>query len=106
MKAIEWEAPALAMLAASHWVTAYEREEKPRKRLRYETEVECDGIVYWLMCEIGLDERERRATSMICGIEPQFLDVPVRIVGNMGKAIGETLPVLCNFLSGYGVIYV
>ena len=33
-------------------------------------------------------------------------DMPVRIIGNMGKAIGEILPVLNNFLDSYGVIYV
>ena len=43
---------------------------------------------------------------MICGIEPQYTDMPVRVTGNMGKAVGEILPVLNNFLSSYGVVYV
>ena len=51
-------------------------------------------------------EREHKAVSMMCGIEPQYTDMPVRIIGNMGKAIGEILPVLNNFLDSYGVIYV
>lgn len=106
MRTIEWEAPVLATLAAAHWVVAYEREEQPRKRLRYEAEIEFEGVAYLLMCEIGLAERERKAVSMICGIEPQYTDMPVRIIGNMGKSIGEILPVVSNFLEGYGVIYV
>ena len=106
MQTIEWEAPALAALAASHWLVAYEREEKPRKRGRHETEVEFDGVAYMWMCEIGLAEREHRAVSMICGIEPQYTDMPVRVTGSMGKAVGEILPLLTNFLSSYGVVYV
>lgn len=106
MRTIEWEAPALAALAASHWLVAYEREESPRKCVRHETEIEFDGVAYMLMCEIGLAEREHRAVSMICGIEPQYADMPVRVTGNMGKAVGEILPVLNNFLSSYGVVYV
>ena len=95
MRTIEWEAPALASLAAAHWLVAYERENSPRKR-----------VAYMLMCEIELVEREHKAVSMMCGIEPQYTDMPVRIIGNMGKAIGEILPVLNNFLDSYGVIYV
>ncbi len=106
MRTIEWEAPALATLAASHWVVAYERDSEPRKQLRCETEIEFDGVAYLLMCEIGMAEREHKAVSMICGIEPQYANMPVRIVGNMGKAIGEILPLLDNFLESYGVIYV
>ena len=106
MKTIEWEAPALAALAASHWLVAYERDETPRKRVRHEAEIEFDCVAYMLMCEIGLTEREHRAVSMICGIEPQYTDMPVRVTGNMGKAVGEILPVLNNFLSSYGVVYV
>ena len=106
MKTIEWEAPALAALAASHWLVAYERDETPRKRVRHEAEIEFGGVAYMLMCEIGLTEREHRAVSMICGIEPQYTDMPVRVTGNMGKAVGEILPVLNNFLSSYGVVYV
>ena len=94
MRTIEWEAPALASLAAAHWLVAYERENSPRKRVRYENEIEFDGVAYMLMCEIELVEREHKAVSMMCGI------------GNMGKAIGEILPVLNNFLDSYGVIYV
>ena len=93
MRTIEWEAPALASLAAAHWLVAYERENSPRKRVRYENEIEFDGVAYMLMCEIELVEREHT-------------DMPVRIIGNMGKAIGEILPVLNNFLDSYGVIYV
>ena len=106
MRTIEWEAPALASLAAAHWLVAYERENSPRKRVRYENEIEFDGVAYMLMCEIELVEREHKAVSMMCGIEPQYADMPVRIIGNMGKAIGEILPVLNNFLDRYGVIYV
>lgn len=106
MKTIEWEAPALASLAAAHWLVAYEREEKPRKSVRHEAEIEFEGVAYLLMCEIGLSEREHKAVSMICGIEPQYTDMPVRVTGNMGRAVGEILPLLTNFLSGYGVIYV
>lgn len=106
MRTIEWEAPALASLAAAHWLVAYERENSPRKRVRYENEIEFDGVAYMLMCEIELVEREHKAVSMMCGIEPQYTDMPVRIIGNMGKAIGEILPVLNNFLDSYGVIYV
>ena len=106
MRTIEWEAPALASLAAAHWLVAYERENSPRKRVRYENEIEFDGVAYRLMCEIELVEREHKAVSMMCGIEPQYTDMPVRIIGNMGKAIGEILPVLNNFLDSYGVIYV
>ncbi|WP_418410824.1 hypothetical protein [Barnesiella intestinihominis] len=93
MRTIEWEAPALASLAAAHWLVAYERENSPRKRVRYENEIEFDGVAYMLMCEIELVEREHKAVSMMCGIEPQYTDMPVRIIGNMGKAIGEILPV-------------
>ena len=39
MKTIEWEAPALAALAASYWLVAYERDETPRKRVRHEAEI-------------------------------------------------------------------
>ncbi len=107
MYVIEWEASMLATLAASHWITAYEREYcSPRKRWRYETEMELDGVCYWLTCEVEMAECEHRAVSMICGVEPQYNDSPVRITGNMGEAIGDTLPVLSNFLAGYGVIYV
>ena len=106
MQTIEWEAPVLAALAASHWLVAYESEENPRKRVRHETEIEFDGVAYMLMCEIGLAEREHRAVSMICGIEPQYTDMPVRVTGSMGKAVGEILPLLTNFLSSYGVVYV
>ena len=106
MRTIEWEAPVLATLAAAHWVVAYEREEQPRKQLRYEAEIEFEGVAYLLMCEIGLAERERKAVSMICGIEPQYTDMPVRVTGSMGKAVGEILPLLTNFLSSYGVVYV
>ena len=98
MRTIEWEAPALASLAAAQWLVAYERENSPRKRVRYENEIEFDGVAYMLMCD--------KAVSMMCGIEPQYTDMPVRIIGNMGKAIGEILPVLNNFLDSYGVIYV
>ena len=98
MRTIEWEAPALASLAAAHWLVAYERENS--------NEIEFDGVAYMLMCEIELVEREHKAVSMMCGIEPQYTDMPVRIIGNMGKAIGEILPVLNNFLDSYGVIYV
>ena len=104
MRTIEWEAPALASLAAAHWLVAYERENSPRKRVRYENEIEFDGVAYMLMCEIELVEREHKAVSMMCGIEPQYTDMPVRIIGNMGKAIGEILPVLNNFLDSYGDI--
>lgn len=65
--------------------------------MRYENEIEFDGVAYMLMCEIELVEREHKAVSMMCGIEPQYTDMPVRIIGNMGKAIGEILPVLNNF---------
>ena len=58
MRTIEWEAPALASLAAAHWLVAYERENSPRKRVRYENEIEFDGVAYMLMCEIELVERE------------------------------------------------
>ena len=54
MRTIEWEAPALASLAAAHWLVAYERENSPRKRVRYENEIEFDGVAYMLMCEIEL----------------------------------------------------
>lgn len=53
MRTIEWEAPALASLAAAHWLVAYERENSPRKRVRYENEIEFDGVAYMLMCEIN-----------------------------------------------------
>ena len=66
MRTIEWEAPALASLAAAHWLVAYERENSPRKRVRYENEIEFDGVAYMLMCEIELVEREHKAVSMIC----------------------------------------
>ena len=72
MRTIEWEAPALASLAAAHWLVAYERENSPRKRVRYENEIEFDGVAYMLMCEIELVEREHKAVSMMCGIEPQY----------------------------------
>ena len=68
MRTIEWEAPALASLAAAHWLVAYERENSPRKRVRYENEIEFDGVAYMLMCEIELVEREHKAVSMMCGI--------------------------------------
>ncbi len=107
MYTIEWDASMLTSLAASHWITAYEREAcTPRKRWRYETEVEMDGLRYWLVCEVGMEDCEHRAVSMICGVEPQYSDSPVRVVGNMGQAIRDTLPVLSNFLESYGVIYV
>ena len=61
MRTIEWEAPALASLAAAHWLVAYERENSPRKRVRYENEIEFDGVAYMLMCEIELVEREHKA---------------------------------------------
>ena len=35
MRTIEWEAPALASLAAAHWLVAYERENSPRTRNNY-----------------------------------------------------------------------
>ena len=68
MRTIEWEAPALASLAAAHWLVAYERENSPRKRVRYENEIEFDGVAYMLMCEIELVEREHKAVSMMCGM--------------------------------------
>ena len=72
MRTIEWEAPVLATLAAAHWVVAYEREEQPRKQLRYEAEIEFEGVAYLLMCEIGLVERERKAVSREPFIYPPF----------------------------------
>ncbi|WP_418721780.1 hypothetical protein [Blautia sp.] len=53
MRTIEWEAPALASLAAAHWLVAYERENSPRKRVRYENEIEFDGVAYMLMCVLS-----------------------------------------------------
>ncbi len=106
MYTIEWDASMLVGLAVSHWIMDYERDSRTtRKELRHESEVEVDGERYWLMCEVTMAEREHRAVSMICGIEPRYSDAPVRVVGNMGMAIGNALPMLSNFLAGYGVIY-
>ena len=77
MRTIEWETPALASLAAAHWFVTSDRENSPRKRVRYENEIEIDGVAYMLMCEIELVEREHKAVSMMCGIEPQYTDMPV-----------------------------
>ena len=68
MRTIEWEAPALASLAAAHWLVAYERENSPRKRVRYENEIEFDGVAYMLMCEIELVEREQKSLVDAMGL--------------------------------------
>ena len=40
--------------------------------MRYENEIEFDGVAYMLMCEIELVEREHKAVSMMCGIEDVY----------------------------------